>query len=95
MDFVSEFKEFGDFQLFAAPTAEEILERLPNNIHDKDGFPTWLMCTKNLSDTWEVGYVRTDSFEDGMTTDMSLAEAAGKMFLYLAENHLLKKINYE
>lgn len=66
----------------AAPIAEEILERLPREIGSNS-------LVINRMDDWEIGYDDRDSalvYEYGKT----LVEAAAKMYLWLAENQLLK-----
>lgn len=71
--------------IIAAPTAEEILERLPIQI-EKIGFISILKFQ-----TWWVGYGQ-GSNEYVHKDNEVLAEAAGKMYLYLEKNNLLAPI---
>jgi hypothetical protein len=74
--------------LYAAPTAEEILERLPAQI-DELGF---LSIRKFM--TYWVGYGEGTKKYAHKDNEI-LAEAAGEMYLYLNENHLLKEDSIE
>lgn len=75
----------------AAPTAEEILRRLPGRI-DANGM-TGILKIKVPYATWFiVGY--TGHHEEGstlVTSPPNLANAAAAMYCYLAENGLLPK----
>ncbi|SRR6266496_1778048 len=79
---------------FAAPTAEEVLDELPEIISSE---PNELVGTGKTYLTiqklgyYEVGYTLTngDMLFDSVE-DKSLSEALAKMYLYLAEKGLLK-----
>jgi hypothetical protein len=72
--------------LFAdAPTAEDILRRLPNCIVE-NSVPFALTCIKGINDEWLVGY--PESHPD-LFPGNTLANAAAAMYCYLAEHHLL------
>jgi hypothetical protein len=80
------------FATYAAPTAEEILERLPEFIEGE----TYFVRLKTYPYTWKgvKGWhvVYADLAHQSMFVEESndsLAEAAGKMWLYLKENNLL------
>lgn len=86
----------------SAPTAEEILESLPVFVQfEKESLPFSFRIEKEIGgdfpDEFVVLYVRysktinseRDYQERGRTTNESLAEAAGKMWLYLKRNNLL------
>jgi hypothetical protein len=79
-----------DHPMFAAPTAEEILERLPA-MHK--GHSLTIGRSGN-GQNWNVAYLYENWAIDnayGFASD-NLAEAAGKMYLYLKENNLLKGV---
>jgi hypothetical protein len=84
--------EFDDW--IAAPTAEEILRRLPKKIVQVPKFsygdPEVLMLTANMTtnDLWYVRYLSSKLQQYG-EADESLANAAAAMYCYLAENNLL------
>lgn len=66
---------------FASPTADEILEQLPENILYEHFMP-YLLIEKKLS-KWTISYTNLEM------TDISLADAAAKMWLYLKKEGLL------
>lgn len=83
---------------FAAPTAEEILRRLPAEFKEepkwKDGIgETWKLGMYKLRESfWWVGYGYPDMLRTKHTeTAKTLANAAAAMYCYLAENSLLPK----
>src|SRR5215471_12039049 len=72
-------------RLFAAPTAEEIFERLPECIELNNTL--WAITIEKYFDKWHIRYGQSEDCMDEM-----LAEAAGKMWLYLKkENQLIEK----
>lgn len=79
---------------YAAPTAEEILRRLPKKIVQVPKFsygdPEVLMLTANMTtnDLWYVRYLSSRIQQYG-EADASLANAAAAMYCYLSENKLL------
>ncbi len=82
----------------AAPTAEEILRKLPEEYVAKDGKRLELSCGKKIKQhglgyyvTYETPREPHDCDEACCTNDKhSLANAAAAMYCYLAENNLLK-----
>lgn len=77
------WKETG-WDIWAAPTAEEILERLPIQLKTKE-----FLSIQKFNTYW-VGYgVGTKIYKH--FDSESLAEAAGKMYLYLSKEGLLPK----
>lgn len=79
---------------YAAPTAEEILEQLPASVIDKETRENTPLRIYRGSD-WLVSYHVTFNRPFLEAKDKCLAEAAGKMYLYLVENHLLTKDSKE
>lgn len=84
---------------FAAPTAEEILERLPTeiNIPFKNGKKrndNHILTMRKVNypnlNGYRVRYWYPNSREEINFYDKSLAEAVGKLYLYLAKEGLLK-----
>ena len=72
----------------AAPTAEEILRRLPDELSGH------VLCTCRSGKTWAIGYATDDPewMEDAyFDTVDTLANAAAAMYCYLAEQKLLPK----
>jgi len=78
------------FTWFAAPTASEILEKLPSFIV-LDTNKTWLSCSKNIFNLFEVGYATNVGFINGHMEEKSLANALAKMYCYLVQENLTKK----
>lgn len=82
----------------AAPTAEEILRRLPTLIKT-DGKDFWLTINKMFRDNpmgegWQVWYTNRDDVSSlWLTTEQwsnaDLANASAQMWIYLKENSLL------
>lgn len=73
-----------DHEPVPAPTADEILDRLP-----KERYYT---CVKTNTDRWRVAEFGENGLaEEGKTSFIaeSIADAAAKMWLYLKENDLL------
>lgn len=99
LDFIPEYEEHGDFQLIAAPTAEEILEQLPTR--PKDNSHMQLVIWKGSEWTgWNIAYKqmyhdcdRKDKLGHQHDTkdddNNSLAELAGRLYLYLKKEGLL------
>lgn len=73
---------------FAAPTAEEILRRLPHAKKDSEDqrIERDLHTLKETDGSWTVFFVGDDS---QVFNDPSLANAAAAMFVFLKENNLL------
>lgn len=74
-------------QYFAAPTAEEILRRLPRFVQS-DEMAGRLATVLDDGRTWMVAYFSTGQGHRGATEDESLANAAAAMYCYLAEKLL-------
>lgn len=80
---------------FAAPTAEEVLEELPKHIGKNENYQPVLTISifdedKESDLHWKVAYVEND--KEGSVIqfwDNSLAEAAGKCWLYFKKEGLL------
>lgn len=76
----------------AAPTAEEILEKLPDGVFVKEADND---CFLEIRKNSKVEYVFEASYMDWKKVigyreyGITLAEAAGKMWLYLKENKLI------
>jgi hypothetical protein len=79
------------FADFAAPTASEILGKLPSIINVPDRAPFALYVAK-AGDTFNVYYYQAVTGEvlpeAGMEED-TLADTAAAMFVFLQQNHLL------
>lgn len=78
-------KENEHFTSLASPSADEILEQLP------ESFNGWHMHISRY-DEWGIVYElwQGDALRDTMEqTDKSLADAAAKCWLYLKEHNLL------
>lgn len=73
----------GDTRGVAAPTASEILDRLPHMIDGGDGWMALLRVMPNENE-WQVFYDPVAG-EKGDT----LANAAAAMYVFLSENNLL------
>lgn len=78
---------------YAAPTADEILDLLPDHIK-KDGEFYFIVIIKTPTEygvryenSGKIDYIGTDG--GGGILEDSLADAAAKMWLYLKENNLL------
>lgn len=77
---------------FAAPTAEEVLELLPEYVLDDQGDRARLRCGKLNGQYWlEYSCLYNILFKEVMGE--SLAEAAGEMYLYLKAHDLLQGEN--
>ena len=82
---------------FAAPTAQEILRRLPTGMSSQRG-DYLLTCDIGGLRIWNVTYLDEDGRcffhedEEVLTEDPSLANAASEMWCYLKKNNLL---NYD
>ena len=74
----------------AAPTASEILEKLPSFIV-LDTNKTWLSCSKNIFNLFEVGYATNGGFINGHMEEKSLVDALARMYCYLVSEKLTKK----
>jgi|SRR5882672_5573428 len=86
-------------EIYAAPTAEETLERLPSEIQ-KDGHYYSISISKTKINHFWIDYRYYSKYRifhlkpSDLKADygiFSLAEAAGKMYIYLKENNLLKE----
>lgn len=78
----------------AAPTAEEILRRLPVFIRNAREWEYTLETIKMNDESWLVQYRKTSGMTNNVLTGSrkcgsSLANAAASMYVYLAENKLL------
>lgn len=75
---------------FDAPTAEEILRRLPKSVATKNRKVHRLSINCNGGKRWQIMY-GDDIFESPVIVDPddSLANASASMYCYLAENKLL------
>lgn len=84
----SEKIEASAIEYIAAPTAEEILRRLPRV--SLSGDECYLQAERIIKETWNVEYEGTDgiSRSEGFA-DESLANAAAAMWCYLSDNNLL------
>lgn len=72
----------------AAPTCEEILRRLPSQIQGTDG--QWYYLQVSRGETWfNVIYFRDSTHQIGLFSDLSLANAAAAMLVFLNERNLL------
>ena len=84
---------YPDTEFFAAPTAEEILRRLPRYLASTGGLNMTLTITP-YADKWTVEYLLPELGYDNSVlpqTHVSLANAAAAMYCYLAEQKLLPK----
>jgi len=79
--------EYDDGQCYAAPTAEEVLRKLPAHIQDDR------MAILRMGDTYGVYYLHHESgYVDErrhLRLSDTLANAAASMFVFLAEQKLL------
>jgi len=75
--------------IIAAPTASEILEKLPSLIVVNTN-NAWLSCNKNIFNLFEVGYATNDGFMDGHIEEKSLVDALAKMYCYLVSENIIK-----
>ena len=79
-----------------APTAEEILQKLPRRlIHEGEPEGKWL-CINSHPDQkgWRIAYLQGQySAWRNVIEEKSLAKAAAAMWCYLKENNLLPKDN--
>lgn len=75
----------------AAPTAEEILRRLPGNLMMAgEGYDAYLQFLKLGDYKWILTYMgKTEPKGQPMKKEDSLANAAAAMYVYLADNKLL------
>lgn len=76
---------------YFAPTAEEVLRRLPKILEGKDKWNLKLTVTP-YADRWSIDFLRHDGRHDPLsrsTTEDTLANAAAAMFCCLAEQKLL------
>ena len=74
-------------EIIAAPTASEILEKLPSFIV-LDTNKTWLSCSKNIFNLFEVGYATNGGFINGHMEEKSLVDALARMYCYLVSEKL-------
>lgn len=76
---------------FHAPTAEEILRRLPKSLATKDRTIHRLSINCNGGKRWRIFYGTDVLFDSPVAVDAneSLANAAAQMWIYLKTNHLL------
>lgn len=84
---------------FASPTADEILDQLPDRIVTDEGmcfdlniwsnpsYPRWV-----VSYWWDEDTRRESGMDNKNISDNSLADALAKMWLYLKNNNLLKGV---
>lgn len=85
---LSEQETNGELIVFAAPTAEEILRRLPTFLQLEDG--AYDLRILKMTGHFNVWYSRADTvFPEGGVMENSLANASAAMYVYLAENKLL------
>jgi hypothetical protein len=80
-----------DDDVYAAPTAEEILERLPILI-EKDGRTGYFKLTRYDEEEqyWGISYTeQRGEIVDSSFAGETIAEAAGNAWLNLKENNLL------
>lgn len=79
----------------AAPTAEEVMDLLPQKVvvQEREALMEFYKMEKPLNH-YKVCYAFKVS-EPIKFIDESLADAAAKMYLYLAENHLLTETKQE
>jgi len=90
----TEIEDYDYRKDYAAPTAEEILERLPAHLGKNEDYQPVLNVScfdedKGSEIHWKVAYVENE--EEGSILHIfgnSLAEAAGKMYLSLKKNKL-------
>lgn len=83
----------------SSPTADEILDHLPDrivadeamcfdlNIWSNPSYPRWV-----VSYWWDEDTRRKSGMDNKNISDNSLADAAAKMWLYLKNNNLLKGV---
>jgi hypothetical protein len=83
---ITEWNEDDKNRMFASPTADEILERLPLFIKDNGHGRGRLVVEKGING-WTVGYI--NDWGRMNKNDKSLADAVAKMWLYLKKNNLL------
>ncbi|HEV7278874.1 MAG TPA: hypothetical protein VGN57_01570 [Pirellulaceae bacterium] len=75
---------------FAAPTAEEILQRLPQELRRDEFGREWHLSCWPIGSYWRLCYASADmKIEQHHERGESLANAAAAMYCYLAENKLL------
>ena len=90
-----ELIRFDEFNfLLSAPTAEEILRRLPDVLKVKEGYTAPLLVTHRAWEErgWYVMYstgLRYGDEKGEVTSADTLANAASKMWCYLKEQNLL------
>jgi len=93
---LSHANNFGDMHLcldpdeYAAPTAEEILEKLPNEVTIKVNDIPYIesLCIKaDCNDEFEVSYIGTGKISSFY--DRSLVVLLAKMYIYLKEQKLI------
>lgn len=97
--FESEYEGGVHYEEYAAPTADEILELLPVwLVVEVDGTKyNLLLSIMRHIECWSITYgvERLTSHPITGTREDSLADVAAKMYLYLAENQLLKETEQE
>ena len=86
-----EMIRFDEFEiLLSAPTADEILRRLPNDLtlkNEKEGAKSCPLRIGKFEKRWDVRYfLRGTNF---LFLDDSLADACAEMWCYLSANKLL------
>lgn len=83
-------------RIYAAPTAEEILDELPYKIEYDGDLLIWdIVRMEAPKDYWKVSYMRNDVSQIILFVEETLVEAAGKMWLYLKQNNLLSERSKE
>lgn len=83
--------EFQIKKFFAAPTAEEVLGKLPYMVDIGDEVPKFLVINK-LKSEYEVSYQNNKKYGciDVYMNNKSLADAGAELWLYSEEKGLLK-----
>ncbi len=80
---------------FASPTADEILDQLPQHIEGKGWVRIWTGTSGESGRGYHLGYSKILSeggwvtIESQADSEDTLADAAAKMWLYLKENELI------
>jgi hypothetical protein len=89
---------YEDFIVGVSPTADEILEQLPDDIYDKKEDGWFTLTIHKVTDRedhyegWEVLYKEVNgNLVFCIEKEVSLSDVAAKMWLYLKENNLLPK----
>lgn len=80
----------------SAFTVAELGELLPSQFDNTlPSFP-WLVCTKDKTEEWEVGYCKhAEGFTDGFSSNKNEADARAGLLIFLLERNFIKLKNPE